>query len=98
MSESQNKLGVHNELRDNGYVSEKISEEYRSYIQTMEHELQQLYALSESARERGIDPSLKTECIVAKDIADLVEGLVGPNGVAIRIRELCARLQREEID
>src|SRR3972149_5658076 len=97
MSESQNKLGVHSELRDNDYVSEKISEEYRNYIQTMEHELQQLYTLSESSRQRGLDPSLKTECIIAKDIADLVEGLVGPNGVAIRIRELCARLQREEI-
>ena len=78
-------------------MSEKISEEYRSYIETMEHALQQLYTLSESARERGVDPSLKTECIIAKDIADLVEGLVGPNGVAVSIRELCARLQREEI-
>src|SRR3972149_4419977 len=97
MSESQNKRGVHNELRDNDYVSEKISEEYRSYIETMEHELLQLYTLSESARERGIDPSLKTECIMAKDIADLVEGLVGPNGVAISIRELCAGWQRKEI-
>src|SRR3989337_1294860 len=63
----------------------------------MEHTLQELYAVSESARSKGLDPSLKTECIIAKDIADLVEGLVGPVGVAVSIRELGVRLQREEI-
>ena len=59
--------------------------------------LQELYALSEAARSKGLDPSLKTECIIAKDIADLVEGLVGPPGVALSIRDLGIRLQREEI-
>ena len=47
--------------------------------------------------QSGLDPSLKTECIIAKDIADLVEGLVGPKEVAVSIRELNAKLQREEI-
>ena len=45
----------------------------------------------------GLDPSLKTECIIAQDIADLVEGLVGPKEVALSIRELSTRIQREEI-
>jgi DNA polymerase II large subunit len=74
-----------------------ISEEYQRYVLTMEHNLQELYALSDAARSKGLDPSLKTECVVAKDIADLVEGLVGPQGVALSIRELSGRLQREEI-
>jgi len=63
----------------------------------MENTLKQLYAISDSARSEGLDPSLKTECIIAQDIADLVEGLVGPKGVAPSIRELSTKIQREEI-
>ena len=74
-----------------------MSERYQRYIEQMDEDLQELYAVSDHARLEGLDPSLKTECIIAKDIADLVEGLVGPKGVAISIRELGARLQREEI-
>ena len=78
-------------------MKDNISEEYRSYVETMEQQLRKLYALSETARSKGLDPSLKVECAIAQDIADLVEGLVGPPGVAESIRELGSRLQREEI-
>ena len=74
-----------------------MSVAYQSYVETMERQLSQLYALSDSARLKGLDPSLKTECIIAQDIADLVEGLVGPKGVAASIRELSTKLGREEI-
>ena len=70
---------------------------YQNYLDSMDHQLQQLYALSEAARSKGLDPSLKTECVIAHDIADLVEGLVGPTGVGVSIRELSAKMQREEI-
>ncbi len=63
----------------------------------MERELARLYSISDSARIKGLDPSLVTECKIARDIADLVEGLVGPKGVAESIRELNTRLGREEI-
>jgi DNA polymerase II large subunit len=63
----------------------------------MEDELKRLYAISDSARSMGLDPALKTECIIAQDIADLVEGLVGPKGVAVSIRELSKTMPREEI-
>ena len=49
----------------------------------MDDELKRLYEISDSARFKGLDPALKTECITAQDIADLVEGLVGPKGVAL---------------
>ena len=78
-------------------MTDAISEAYQRYVETMERGLQELYALSDAARAKGVDPSLKTECVIAKDIADLVEGLVGPKGVALSIRDLGARLQREEI-
>ncbi|KON32342.1 hypothetical protein AC478_00480 [miscellaneous Crenarchaeota group-1 archaeon SG8-32-3] len=74
-----------------------MSEGYQNYIETMENQLKQLYAISERARSVGLDPSLKTECVIAKDIADLVEGLVGPKDVAASIRELSSKMQREEI-
>jgi len=74
-----------------------ISKGYQNYVQTMERQLKELYAISDSARSKGLDPALKTECIIAQDIADLVEGLVGPKGVALSIREYSSKIQREEI-
>jgi DNA polymerase II large subunit len=74
-----------------------ISKGYQNYVETMENQLKLLYAISDSARSKGLDPALKTECIIAKDIADLVEGLVGPKGVALSIRDLSTKMQREEI-
>lgn len=74
-----------------------MSDAYRRYAEGLESELGRLYAISEKTREKGLDPSLKTECKVAKDIADLVEGLVGPVGVAASIRDLNTKLPREEL-
>ncbi len=74
-----------------------ISKGYQNYVEALENQLKQLYAISDSARTKGLDPALKTECIRAQDIADLVEGLVGPKGVALSIRELSSRMPREEI-
>ena len=75
----------------------QMSDSYRSYIDSMGSELGRLYAISETARKKGLDPSLKTESIIAQDIADLVEGLVGPKGVAESIRDLALKIGREEI-
>ncbi len=74
-----------------------ISKGYQDYVDTMANELKRLCAISDSARAEGLDPALKTECKIAQDIADLVEGLVGPEKVALSIRELSTRMQREEI-
>lgn len=74
-----------------------MSQGYRRYVEALESSLLFLYDLSEKAREKGLDPSLKPECKLAKDIADLVEGLVGPKGVAVSIRELSSKLPREEL-
>lgn len=78
-------------------MNSRMSEAYSQYVGSLENELKQLYTLSEKAREKGLDPSLKPECNVAKDLADLVEGLVGPKGVAESIRELSKMLPREEL-
>jgi len=74
-----------------------MSEAYQLYVKTLESKLEQVYAISEKARKKGFDPTLTTECKIAKDLADLVEGLVGPKGVAESIRELSEKLSREEL-
>ncbi|MGC8999353.1 MAG: hypothetical protein ACP5JW_08250, partial [Candidatus Bathyarchaeia archaeon] len=74
-----------------------MSKSYEKYVKALERQLEQLYSIAAKAREKGVDPESKPECIVARDMADLVEGLVGPKGVAERIRELSTKLSREEL-
>ena len=73
-----------------------MSDAYRSYIESIQRELSKLYSISEQARQKGLDPALKTESIIAQDIADLVEGLVGPKGVAASIRDLATTRWEEK--
>ncbi|MEM4713583.1 MAG: DNA polymerase II large subunit, partial [Candidatus Bathyarchaeia archaeon] len=73
----------------------QISKSYEQYVHGLESQLEQVYSICRKARAKGLDPSLKPECEVARDLADLVEGLVGPKGVAERIRELNQKLPRE---
>ena len=96
MLENQNKHLVNN-VWGRYYLNSKMSEGYQKYVETMENQLKQLYDISKRARSIGLDPSLETECVIAKDIADLVEGLVGPKNVGVCIRELGTKMQREEI-
>ena len=74
-----------------------MSVSYQKYVEGLEEQLRQLYFIAGRARERGLDPTLEPECKVARDLADLVEGLVGPINVAERIRELSKKLSREEV-
>ncbi|UCG45386.1 MAG: DNA polymerase II large subunit, partial [Candidatus Bathyarchaeota archaeon] len=74
-----------------------MSEKYRQYVSRIERKLFDVLKISENAREKGFDPSLHPEPKVAKDLAKLVEGLVGPKGVAQSIRALSKRLPREEL-
>ena len=78
-------------------MNSPMSQTYRQYVENLESKLTQLYTISEKAKEKGLDPTLKTECRIARDLADLVEGLVGPKGVAESIRELSVKLPREEL-
>jgi DNA polymerase II large subunit len=83
--------------RANPLNTNKMSDSYRRYVDSLGSELKRLYEVTETARQKGLDPELKTESIIAQDIADLVEGLVGPKGVAVSIRELSVKIGREEI-
>ena len=70
----------------------------QDYFKTINEELQTIYSIAEKARKQGLDPSLKVEIPIAKDIADRVEGLIGPEGVGDRIRDLESKnLSREQV-
>jgi DNA polymerase II large subunit len=70
---------------------------YEEYLLQMERELNNLYDLATKARSKGIDPSFEPETHVAKDFAEMIEGLVGPKNVAERIRELCEKMDPYEM-
>ncbi len=66
------------------------SYECNYYLGQIEKDLESLYDVAGKARSKGLDPSLQPEPYVARDLAEMVEGLVGPADVAGRIRELIA--------
>ena len=74
-----------------------MSKENEHYVASLSTELKMLYEIAETARRKGFDPELRPESEVARDLAELVEGLVGPSGVAESIRELSVKLPREEL-
>ena len=67
------------------------------YFEDLEEETLKLYEIAKNARLKGHDIELEPEIPLAKDLAERVEGLVGPKGVAARIKELEDNISREEV-
>lgn len=67
------------------------------YFERLEKETHHLYEIANKARSKGLDVNLETEVPLAKDLAERVEGLVGPEGVANRIKELEKDIDRESV-
>jgi len=74
-----------------------MSEEYNNYLTSLERQLSNIYEVAQNARRKGLDPLPHPEAELAKDLAELVEGLVGPRGVAESIRELSKKMPREAL-
>lgn len=93
------KLNMHitNSVKGKVALSIAMSEEHKQYVSELESKLADMFEIAKRARDRGFDPSLHPEPRVAKDLAELVEGLVGPKGVAESIRTLSKKLPREEL-
>lgn len=67
------------------------------YFDRLEADTKALYKIANEARSKGLDVETKSEVPLAKDLAERVEGLVGPEGVAKRIKELEQDISREEV-
>ena len=75
-----------------------LSINIQSYFDLLNKKLKKVYNLANKARKLGLDPSHEVEIPIAKDIADRVEGLIGPPGVGKKIREYEKQnLSREKV-
>ncbi len=67
------------------------------YFKELEKETNKIYEIAKKARSKGLDASTEPEIPLAKDLAERVEGLVGPEGIGRRIKSLERRNSREEV-
>lgn len=75
-----------------------LSKRQEEYFNELEQRINQIYDIAKEAKSRGLDPSTDVESPIAKDLAGRVETLIGPKGIAKRIRELKANgLNEDEI-
>jgi DNA polymerase II large subunit len=71
-----------------------------SYVRAIEAEVDRAYEVAERARSEGYDPEVVPEIPRAQDMASRVEKLLAHldiEGIAGEIRELAARMPREEV-
>lgn len=66
------------------------------YFREIEREAKNCYEIATKARKKGFDPRAEVEISFAKDLADRVEELVGPKGIARKIRKYLREKGREE--
>ena len=72
--------------------------DHEHYFKSLETRLEELYTIADKARKQWKDPSPVVEVPLAKDMADRVESLVGPHGIARTIRDLDQKgFSREDI-
>jgi DNA polymerase II large subunit len=74
-----------------------MSQEIEAYFNELDRKIDEIYEIARKARSLGYDPELEPEIPRAGDLAERVEKLVGPPGVAGVIRELDKVMPREEL-
>jgi len=68
----------------------------QEYFSEIGREVERHYSIAREARSRGYDPKKDVEIPTANDFAERVEELVGPRGIAERIRHHLKDMGREE--
>lgn len=69
----------------------------KEYFEGLQKGFADAYAVAEKARAKNLDPDSRPEILPAEDIAARVEGIVGPPGIAARIREIGMDKKRETL-
>jgi DNA polymerase II large subunit len=82
-----------------GDLSENIavSSDMRSYFSRLQDDIESCYSIAGEARKKGFDPDFEVEIPRALDIAVRVEQLVGPKGIAPKIREVTKKIGNREL-
>ena len=73
------------------------SPEMHEYFNNLQKEIKKCYKIANEARKKGYDPEYQVEIPQALDLAARVEQLVGPEGIAPKIRETTKKLGDREI-
>jgi len=69
----------------------------RAYFDKLQHDIDACYTLANTARNKGLDPEFFVEIPQALDLASRVEQLVGPQGIAPKIREMTKKIGNREL-
>ena len=73
-----------------------MSPEMRKYFHRLEEQVKEAYDIANAARILGFDPAESVEIPLAKDLAARVESLVGPPGIAEKIRHMLRTMGNRE--
>lgn len=65
-----------------------VSEKTLDYHRSLKREVKRILEVAEQAKQKGYDPKKYVEIYIAQDVASRTEGLVGPPGIAKRLREM----------
>jgi DNA polymerase II large subunit len=69
----------------------------RAYFHQLQQDIDTCYSLANTARKKGFDPELTVEIPQALDLAARVEQLVGPEGIAPKIRQATQKIGNREL-
>jgi len=74
-----------------------VSSDMREYFSKLQEDIDICYSIAEEARKKGFDPEFKVEIPQALDLASRVEQLVGPKGIAPKIRAATKEIGDREL-
>jgi len=74
-----------------------VSSDMHEYFKKLQEDIDICYSIATSARKKGLDPELRVEIPQALDLAARVEQLVGPPGIAPRIRAATKKIGDREL-
>jgi len=74
-----------------------VSSNMQEYFNSLQKDIDECYSIALEARKKGLDPEYKVEIPQALDLASRVEQLVGPKGIAPKIRNTTKKLNNREL-
>jgi DNA polymerase II large subunit len=74
-----------------------VSSIMREYFSQLQKEIDRCYDIAKNARKKGFDPEYIVEIPQALDLAARVEELVGPTGIAPKIRQATKKIGNREL-
>ena len=74
-----------------------VSSDMREYFSKLQEDIDICYSIAEEARKKGLDPEFEVEIPQALDLATRVEQLVGPKGIAPKIRAATKKIGDREL-